>query len=61
MGVETENYEITTKGFENTDFVVCISRPTEQPSLARGLFKGLQLLEPQGIIKGIIKGIIRKN
>ena len=24
MGVETENYEITAKGFENTDFVVCI-------------------------------------
>ena len=24
MGVETENYEIAAKGFENTDFVVCI-------------------------------------
>ena len=24
MGVETENYEIPAKGFENTDFVVCI-------------------------------------
>ena len=28
MGVETENYEIAAKGFENTDFVVCISSPT---------------------------------
>ena len=25
MGAETENYEITAKGFENTSFVVCIS------------------------------------
>ena len=24
MGVETENNEIAAKGFENTDFVVCI-------------------------------------
>ena len=24
MGVETENYEIAAKGFENIDFVVCI-------------------------------------
>ena len=24
MEVETENYEIAAKGFENTDFVVCI-------------------------------------
>ena len=24
MGVETENYEIAAKGFENTDFEVCI-------------------------------------
>ena len=24
MGVETENYEIAAKRFENTDFVVCI-------------------------------------
>ena len=24
MGLETENYEIAAKGFENTDFVVCI-------------------------------------
>ena len=41
MGVETENYEITTKGFENTDFMVCISRPMDEPpSLARGLFQG---------------------
>ena len=36
MGVETENYEIAAKGFENTDFVVCC----EPQNSARGLFKG---------------------
>ena len=41
MGVETEDYEIAAKGFENTNFVVCISRRSDEPpSLARGLFKG---------------------
>ena len=44
MGVETENYEIAAKGFENTDFVVCISTIFESccepPIFARGLFKG---------------------
>ena len=44
MGVETENYERAAKGFENTDFLVCILvvRVTrgEPRNSARGLFKG---------------------
>ena len=40
MGVETENNEIAAKGFENTDFVVCILRTGEPRNSARGLFKG---------------------
>ena len=38
MGVETENNEIAAKGFENTDFVVCIL--VVRRNSARGLFKG---------------------
>ena len=37
MGIETENYEISAKGFENTDFFESCCEP---PIFARGLFKG---------------------
>ena len=41
MGVETENYEIAAKGFENTDFVVCISSPAvSRQFLPVGYLKG---------------------
>ena len=41
MGVETESYEITAKGFENTDFVVCISSLTVSSEiLPVGYLKG---------------------
>ena len=42
MGVETENNEIAAKGFENTDFVVCISSLTvSREILPVGYLKGL--------------------
>ena len=42
MGIETENYEIATKGFENTDFVVCSSSPAvSRQFLSVGYLKGL--------------------
>ena len=41
MGVATENYEIAAKGFENTDFVVCISSLTaSREILPVGYLKG---------------------
>ena len=41
MEVETENYEIAAKGFENTDFVVCISSPAvSRQFLSVGYLKG---------------------
>ena len=41
MGVETENYEIAAKGFENTDFVVCILVvPVSREILPVGYLKG---------------------
>ena len=41
MGIETENYEIAAKGFENTDFVVCISSPgVSRQFLPVGYLKG---------------------
>ena len=40
MGVETENYEIAGKGYENTDFVVCISSPAVNRQFLPGCFKG---------------------
>ena len=41
MGVETENYEKTAKGFENTDFVVCIWSPgVSSQFLPVGYLKG---------------------
>ena len=33
MGVETENDEVAAKGFENTDFMGCISRRLDHQNL----------------------------
>ena len=44
MEIETENYEIAAKGFENTDFVVCVlvvrvSREILPVGYLKGLYK----------------------
>ena len=40
MGVETENYEISAKGFENTKCGCIFRRLDNQRSFARVLLKG---------------------
>ena len=55
MGVKTENYEIAAKGFENTDFVVCISyrEPQNFPTVSQSY------REPQNFARGLFKGPVQ--